>query len=229
MPQDQLNVAKWSLERTKRILAAPSAKSWMECWLAEEPNDIRPTTGALPFGLGDGTSIFVVEKAVEATRDCGAVRHGAECFNFGVPQDLDDEYLIIWNGFSDSPWDYKSEEELRLFLSHRISEGFSFPLNPVWTVRDPPWYNVLAELRSTESAQQPLASWYPPSSGLLETIDALHKSYPHGFKDDEDVDRSLEKTDLMGITNVAKIQQEVRVRERKSIHDKARRFSLRYG
>ena len=31
--------------------------------------------------------------------EAGAVRHGAECFNFYFPQELDREYLVIYEGF----------------------------------------------------------------------------------------------------------------------------------
>ena len=27
----------------------------------------------------------------------GAVRHGAECFNFYFPQELDPEFLVVWS------------------------------------------------------------------------------------------------------------------------------------
>ena len=40
----------------------------------------------------------MVAKVVDATISCGAVRHGAECFNFYFPQDLDDEFLVVWDG-----------------------------------------------------------------------------------------------------------------------------------
>ena len=31
--------------------------------------------------------------------ECGAVRHGAECFNYLFPQELDPEFLVIWDGY----------------------------------------------------------------------------------------------------------------------------------
>ena len=40
------------------------------------------------------------------------------------------------------PWKLHSEEQLRDFLIARIKEGFVFPLNPVWPVRDKGWYKV---------------------------------------------------------------------------------------
>ena len=34
---------------------------------------------------------------VHSTVACGAVRHGAECFNYYFPQEMDDEFLVIWD------------------------------------------------------------------------------------------------------------------------------------
>ncbi|CAE7798201.1 PKAR, partial [Symbiodinium sp. KB8] len=50
---------------------------------------------------------FATSKVIEATKFSGAVRHGAECFNFYFPQELDSEYLIIWDGFDGKPWAYR--------------------------------------------------------------------------------------------------------------------------
>ena len=38
------------------------------------------------YGFGDETSYRLIEGIVEATNESGAVRHGAECFNFYFPQ-----------------------------------------------------------------------------------------------------------------------------------------------
>ena len=68
----------------------------------------------------------------------------AECFNFYFPpQELDEEFLVVWDGFSDPPWESRSEPELRKFLLERVQEGYTFPVNPVWPVRDPGWFEVL--------------------------------------------------------------------------------------
>ena len=34
------------------------------------------------------------------------------------------------------PWETLNERELIAFLTDRVEEGFVFPLNPVWMVRD---------------------------------------------------------------------------------------------
>eukprot|EP00913_Durusdinium_trenchii_P024466 g22968.t1 len=41
------------------------------------------------YGFGDETSYKLIEGIVEATSESGAVRHGAECFNFYFPQEMD--------------------------------------------------------------------------------------------------------------------------------------------
>ena len=41
------------------------------------------------FGFGDPTSVRLTEAVVHTTVACGAVRHGAESFNYYFPQELD--------------------------------------------------------------------------------------------------------------------------------------------
>ena len=71
------------------------------------------------------------------------MRHGAECFNFGFPQELDKEFLCVWDGISANPtsdnpsWKAVGEAELRTWLMDRVREGYGFPMNPVWAIRDP--------------------------------------------------------------------------------------------
>lgn len=50
-----------------------------------------------------------------------------------------------------------SEPELREFLLERAKEGFTFPINPVWPVRDVGWYEVLQALRDNEDPIVPLS------------------------------------------------------------------------
>ena len=54
------------------------------------------------FGFGDPTSYRLIEDVVDTLVVCGAVRHGAECFNFGFPQELDPDFLVIWDGYIDT-------------------------------------------------------------------------------------------------------------------------------
>merc|ERR1712232_548918 len=113
-------------------------------------------------GFGDPKSYDVIAKAVRKLSTSGAVRHGAECFNFYFPQDLDKEYLITWNEFPTVPWKYVSESELRQFLVERIDDGFVFPLNPKWVLCDDGWYNVFQKLRSSDAPKSAIDAWYPP-------------------------------------------------------------------
>lgn len=90
--------------------------------------------------------------------------------------------MIVWENFADKPWRYSNEPDLRVFLLERARDGYSFPLNPVWPVRDVGWHDVLQALRDNSEAQaSSLAAWFPPSSGLLEQIDHLHSKHPEGF------------------------------------------------
>ena len=70
----------------------------------------------------------------------GAVRHAAESFNYYWPQELDDDYLVVWEGFHGGVhWRHLGPAELRAFLVERIADGYVFPLNPKWLLCDPGW------------------------------------------------------------------------------------------
>ena len=99
-----------------------------------------------------------------------------------VAQDLDEDYLVVWDGFGQGVrWRQLSVAALRAFLIERVSDGFVFPLNPKWILCDAGWYEVFAALRDTPSAHQALDAWLPPSSGLREHIERVHTAHPHGF------------------------------------------------
>jgi len=109
--------------------------------------------------------------------------HGAECFNYYFPQELDEEFLVIWEGFSSvEPWKYVSEPELRGFLLDRVKDGYSFPVNPKWALCDEGWYDVLQALRDSSDANEAMEAWFPRSAGLLDEIDAIHQEFPAGFQ-----------------------------------------------
>merc|ERR1712137_206319 len=171
LPAEQQQIAVWALENTVDILREPGRISWNGRWLdvlrEADRNGFHPQMPR--YGFGDSTSIDLIEKVVAATHDSGAVRHGAECFNFYFPQELDAEYLVVWEGFDDRPWTYKSASGLREFLAERIDEGYTFPLNPVWPIRDEGWYAIFEQLRnSTGVAREAFQAWYPPGSGISE-------------------------------------------------------------
>lgn len=62
--------------------------------------------------------------AVHRLEEFGAVRHGAECFNYYFPQDLDEEFLVI-GGNLDIKYKYLSLTELQDFLYGSIDDGFT--------------------------------------------------------------------------------------------------------
>jgi len=203
LPTDQQDLAKWALSHAENILRKRNKASWNSRWLAvlKEANaeGFNPLASMPPYGWGDKTSYELTKAAVEATIECGAVRHGAECFNFYFPQELDPEYLVVWEGFNKSveakPWAYLDEEELRAFLYDRIQDGYSFPLNPVWPVRDTGWYEVFNALEENPLTRSHFSSWYPPGSGIREKIKAIHEEFPEGFVPEDASDDGSRKDD----------------------------------
>ncbi|KAK3247033.1 hypothetical protein CYMTET_43457 [Cymbomonas tetramitiformis] len=184
LPEDQIEMLRWLINHVEGVLSEPQPHGWTKRWLdvlkAESKIGFHPVIPK--YGYGDPTSTSVMMKAVEGLNMTGAVRHGAECFNFYFPQELDHEYLIVWEGFKNLPWRYLNEPGLREFLSERISDGFSFPLNPKWILCDAGWRKVFEELLASEGAKEALDAWYPPNSGVRERLEEISKIYPEGFK-----------------------------------------------
>jgi len=214
------DMMKWCLRSTKEILQHGTS-SWTGSWLKiMERADAQGLNLKLPpkFGFGDATTRDVISLLAEKTAGSGAIRTGAESFNWYFPQELDERYLVIWEGFIDpnvgfgmdeSPkrglmewllgcncsrdgptgaqtdsvtrWKYVDEAQLRSFLLTRIDDGYTFPLNPCWTVRDKGWYDVLKALRSSAASRRALNSWFPPSSGIFEMIESIHGERPEGL------------------------------------------------
>ena len=185
LPPEQLQLIDWTLSWSDAVLreAPQDSKNWTKHWLdVIKKEDERGFHPKIPeFGFGDPTSSKLIEDVVDCTKSCGAVRHGAECFNFYFPQELDKDFLVIWDGFADPPWQTFKEPELRDFLLKRAREGFSFPINPVWPVRDVGWFEVLQALQRGPESAENLNAWFPPDSGLIDKIAKLHAQYPNGF------------------------------------------------
>ncbi|CAJ1429005.1 unnamed protein product, partial [Effrenium voratum] len=183
IPEKQIELIHWSLKHTEELLQQPTAKGWTGRWLdvlKDEANKgFHPTIPK--YGFGDETSCSLIDDVVTETSACGAVRHGAECFNFYFPQELDQEFLIVWDGFQDPPWRSVSELELRDFLSKRVDDGYTFPFNPVWPVRDPGWYKVVQKLREADEGKASLKCWYPEKTGILKEIDRIHAKHKQCF------------------------------------------------
>lgn len=185
LPLDQAKLITWLLQNTREVLSSLDHNPWTSRWLdvlkRENAKGFHPT---LPkFGFGDPTSYRLIGDVVAETSGCGAVRHGAECCNLYFPQELDEEYLLVWHGFQDDkPWDYKDEPGCRQFLMERAEDGHQFMLNPVWPVRDKGWFEVYAALRETEEGRSCLESWFPPEIKYDETLQKMRNDFPEGFK-----------------------------------------------
>lgn len=132
------------------------------------------------YGFGDELHYSIVEHAAEALKMSGAVRHAAECYNFYWPQDLDDELLVVWEGFSGTPWRYFNPAQLRNFLCNRAKDGWVFPLNPKWLLCDKGWYEIFEALESTEEGKKAISAQLPEH--IRKQVKAVHAAYPEGFK-----------------------------------------------
>merc|ERR1740117_1428792 len=108
---EQVKMQVWALDHCEQILKTPGPGSWTTRWLqVMNKATAEGFKAEVPkFGFGDATSTRLIQEVVEATSETGAIRHGAECFNFYFPQELDDEYLVIYEGFDDKPWEYLDE------------------------------------------------------------------------------------------------------------------------
>jgi hypothetical protein len=191
---EQLDLVKWSVNKIKTILDTQAKEdpetpllSWTKCWLKvlqeAAGKGFQPTMPK--FGFGDPRSYSIMEQAVEQLQEDGCVRHGAECFNYYFPQELDEHFLVISKLLPGNvPWAYMNVTELQEFLGERVDEGFTFPLNPKWVLCDPGWKRLYDKLLATENAnvRDSMEIWYPQESGIRHEIEDIHKLYPNGFK-----------------------------------------------
>jgi len=192
LPPEQVDLMRWSVSQAESILDCskkdPSGVPWTGRWLevlkraASEGNSAYKTP--IPrLGFGDSTSYSIMEHAVTRTK-CGAVRHGAECFNYKFPQEIDDEFLVISDTLPRPvPWKYVTERELRDLLSQKIDEGFTFPLNPKWVLCDRGWRKVYDKLLASEhkNVRRSMEIWFPPESGIREHVNEVCRRHPNGF------------------------------------------------
>jgi len=188
---EQVDLLDWCVSQIEWILDNHTCpESWTTCWLKVLKYAAR--NGFYPsmprFGFGDPTSYSLIEASVHrSAKTCGAVRHGPECFNYFFPQDIDEEFLIIFPG--DQMWKYVSEKELLSILRKKIYEGFTFPLNPKWLLCDPGWMSLFQELLHSNhtGVKKSIDLWFPPESGLRERIFDINLRYPNGFLSDRHV------------------------------------------
>jgi hypothetical protein len=124
-----------------------------------------------------------MENAVSRLENCGAVRHGAEAFNYYFPQDLDEEFLIISDDLPGNlPWKYVDVKGLQDFLSERIDDGYAFPLNPKWILCDAgKWVDLYCKLllSDKQSVSTSMNIWFPQD--VRKHIDSILSRHPNGL------------------------------------------------
>jgi hypothetical protein len=170
LPKDQAQLMSWCTDCSRDLSKTSSEAPWTQRWLQILFSGGAPQPRIPFYGFSDPISYNLIAQIVSATSSFGAVRHGAECFNFYFPQELDQEYLIVWNGFEGKAWEYASEPELRSFLVERVQDGFVFPLNPVWLIRDAGWMDVMKAFGDDTGVEKALANWFPPQVGIIEKV-----------------------------------------------------------
>lgn len=191
--KEQVELMKWMIERIDKVLTTQKKNaSWASHWfnVLDQP-DQRRKIDMPRFGFGDPKSYEMMAGAVTrfAHNKNGAVRHGAECFNYKFPQDIDDKLLVIADsGFIDDtnrPFKYMTPSELQEFMLNQIDDGYIFPLNPKWIVADQGWKRVYDKMMSCQddSTKTSLESWYPRDSGVRELIESVYSKHPDGFQD----------------------------------------------
>mmetsp|Transcript_26849 Transcript_26849/g.32943 ORF Transcript_26849/g.32943 Transcript_26849/m.32943 type:complete len:996 (+) Transcript_26849:194-3181(+) len=183
---EQRALMMWSLSKMEKVLLDKNGGigdkdhfNWTGAWLSKvldpKVKKLDPfKVPAMPrFGFGDPTSLSLINAVVDKLAECGAVRHGAECFNYYFPQELDEEFLVVWDGYENitgRPWESLNEQNLIKFLSERVDEDFSFPLNPVWMVRDGKngWSDLFDQMLNNNHTNDRIKCWYNQ-----ETIDKI--------------------------------------------------------
>ncbi len=178
--------------------------TWTSCWLNQvlKPSASKGFMPSVPrYGYGDPKSYAIMECAVARLSKCGAVRHGAECFNYFFPQELDDEFLIVSDTLPGNvSWRYVNVSELQEFLGDKIDEGFTFPLNPKWVLCDEGWKNLYDRLLSSDkpNVRDSMNIWFPPQLGIRERIESIHEQHPRGFVQEKQASR-LSGTEAMDL------------------------------
>jgi len=181
----ELSMLSSCVEEIEGILATPKEGScWTTRWLEVKMQHMRDEKSShqMPkFGYADPLSYSMMTGAVHHLKSNGAVRHGPEAFNYGFPQELDDQYLVISDTFPGVPWRYANCEELIDIMCEKIDEGFTFPLNPKWILCDPGWKKVYDKLLASQkpNVQTSLGIWYPDE--IRRRIHEISTEFPQGF------------------------------------------------
>jgi len=190
MPKEQVELMKWCVGQIRSILAMPpSNETWTMRWLEalKKAYEDGFHVDFPKYGFADPKSYSIMAHSIDFLSEYGSVRHGAECFNFYFPQDLDEEFLVVTNNQPKGPWKQYSKAGLLEFLSDKIDDGFMFPVNPKWVLCDPGWKRLYdKQIRSKNiSSREAMEAWYPSDSGIREMIELCHRKYPHGFQVDD--------------------------------------------
>merc|ERR1711957_725087 len=170
---DQRAKIMWLLSKTENVLLDKEGGirdkkfNWTSNWLEKVTSEEATKKDTLKvhkpkLGFGDPTSYQLTQDVVDKLAECGAVRHQAECFNYNFPQELDEEFLVVWDGYENKPWETLNEKELIQFLLDRVQENFVFPLNPVWMVRDGKngWSKLFELMLSNSHIKEHIKCWY---------------------------------------------------------------------
>ncbi len=188
MPKEQVDLMKWLINHVEEVLSERNEKGWTSRWLdilkENMSNGFHPEVPK--YGFGDPKSSAIVEGAVArfTNQRNGAIRHGAECFNYLFPQELDDEFLVISDTLPGKlPWKYVDVDELKDMLLEKVDDGFCFPINPKWILADNGWKRIYDKMLAStcSNTQISLETWYPKESGVREMIEAVHQKFPDGF------------------------------------------------
>jgi len=97
------------------------------------------------------------------------------------PQELDEEYLVVWNEYPEKPWEYVTEDGCRQFIIDRIQQNYACPINPVWPVRDKGWWDIMELLKSKPYGAKCLEKWIRPEINYWEQSKAIHEEFPKCF------------------------------------------------
>lgn len=214
MDKDQLKILKWCIEQIETVLdSGAQSKSWTSRWLdilkVEASKGFHPTIP--PLGFSDPKSNNIMKYAINRLQKEGSVRHGAECFNYYFPQELDDEFLVISHDLPGSlRWCYVDEDGLLDVLSKQIDKGYTFPINPKWILCDKGWKAIYDKLMASQrpNVQDSLKMWYPLETGIRQKIEEIRKRHPNGFQRLDEETEEEEEQDGTAAMDLA--EQELR-------------------
>jgi len=212
--KEQVELMKFMIESIDKILARQDGEtSWASRWfnVLKEP-DNRRNIKMPQFGYGDPKSYKIMEGAATrfAHNKNGAVRHGAESFNYMHPQDLDDKLLVIADAGdidgTNCSFKYMTPKELQEFMLKKIDAGYIFPLNPKWIIADVGWKRVYDKLmlksKFNPKTRRSLESWYPESSGVREMIEKVCKKYMVGSIEESSIPKLERREKKLSLSKI---------------------------